>query len=112
MAERVLETDFPLMAPPNPPLSVHPRVVSDPGRNGSLKRAYSSEEVSEVSPLRPGPRECAAPRHSRESRDTSDTSDYLSDHAGPPGYTTLPQHNSKHSSLSQPPFRPPMHRLE
>ena len=100
MAERVLETDFPLIAPPNPPLSVHPRIVGDLGRNGSLKRAYSSEEVSECSPLRPVDH--------NSSDKTSDTSDYLSDQA-PPGYTTLPP-GSKHNSLSHPPFRPPTHR--
>ena len=100
MAERVLETDFPLIAPPNPPLSVHPRIVGDLGRNGSLKRAYSSEEVSESSPLRPVDQ--------TSSDKTSDTSDYLSDQA-PPGYTTLPP-GSKHNSLSHPPFRPPTHR--
>ena len=108
MAERVLETDFPLIAPPNPPLSVHPRVVNDLGRNGSLKRAYSSEEVSEVTPLHTG---------AGVSDHDSDTSDYLSDSPGqgqgPPGYTTLPpdhQHQYKTNSLSHPPFRPPTHR--
>ena len=106
MAERVLETDFPLIAPPNPPLSVHPRIVNDLGRNGSLKRAYSSEEVSEVSPL-----------HTGVSDHGSETSDYLSDSPGqgqgPPGYATLPpdqQQQYKTNSLSHPPFRPPTHR--
>ena len=98
MAEKVLETDFPLIAPPNPPLSVHPRLVigREHGRNGSLKRAYSSEEVA---PLRPS--------------GGSDTSDYLSDSLAPPGYQTLPPDSlssNKTDSLSLPPFRPPTQR--
>merc|ERR1711953_1224805 len=99
MAEKVLETDFPLIAPPNPPLSVHPRLVAsrEHGRNGSLKRAYSSEEVT---PLRPS--------------GGSDTSDYLSDSLAPPGYQTLPPDSissNKTDTLSLPPFRPPTHRI-
>ena len=101
MAEKVLETDFPLIAPPNPPLSVHPRLVAsresrEHGRNGSLKRAYSSEEVA---PLHPS--------------GGSDTSDYLSDSFAPPGYQTLPPDSAsshKTDTLSLPPFRPPTHR--
>ena len=98
MAEKVLETDFPLIAPPNPPLSVHPRLVGsrEHGRNGSLKRAYSSEEVT---PLHPS--------------GGSDTSDYLSDSLAPPGYQTLPPDSAsshKTDTLSLPPFRPPTHR--
>ena len=111
MAERVLETDFPLIAPPNPPLSVHPRIVGDTGRNGSLKRAYSSEEVSESTPLHRGNRQIS---DNSEVQDYSDTSDYLSDcqalGPGPPGYSTLPSDHSnslKHNSLNHPPFRPP-----
>ena len=75
MVERLLETDFPLMAPPNPP-----GTSLDTGRNGSLRRAYEAETVSEVTPLR---------RAALEPDTGSDTSDYLSD-PGPPGYTTLP----------------------
>ena len=99
MAEKVLETDFPLIAPPNPPLSVHPRLLSERehGRNGSLKRAYSSEELT---PLHPGSA-------------GSDTSDYLSDSQAPPGYQTLPPgslKSTKTDSLTQPTFRPPTQR--
>ena len=99
MAEKVLETDFPLIAPPNPPLSVHPRLVAsrEHGRNGSLKRAYSSEEVTPLHPSGGG----------------SDTSDYLSDSLAPPGYQTLPPDSAsshKTDTLSLPPFRPPTHR--
>ena len=105
MAERVLETDFPLIAPPNPPLSVHPRIVSsgEAGRNGSLRRAYS--EVSEVTPLQ-------APAPGGESDQGSDTSDYLSDCTGPPGYTTLPQKDKTFAtnSLTHASFRPPTQR--
>lgn len=91
MSKKVLETDFPLMVPPNPPLSVHPRFVEH-GRNGSLKRAYSSEEL--------------APLHSPSS---SDTSDYLSDH---PEYLLQPseQHPQQDHLVKHPPFRPPTHR--
>ena len=43
MSHRVLETDFPLMAPPNPPL--HRLMASvEGGRNGSLRAAYSCED--------------------------------------------------------------------
>ena len=114
MAERVLETDFPLIAPPNPPLSVHPRIVTsgEAGRNGSLRRAYSEvSEVTEVTPLQaqsPG-----AP--GGESDQGSETSDYLSDSTGPPGYTTLPPKDLRHktyttNSLPQASFRPPTQR--
>ena len=108
MAERVLETDFPLIAPPNPPLSVHPRIVSsgEAGRNGSLRRAYSEmSEVTEVTPL-----QAQAP--GGESDQGSDTSDYLSDCAGPPGYTTLPQKDKTFAtnSLTHASFRPPTQR--
>jgi hypothetical protein len=48
MSHRVLETDFPLMAPPNPPLAAHHHRLLPPreagGRNGSLRAAYSCEE--------------------------------------------------------------------
>ena len=50
MAQRVLETDFPLMVPPNPPtmsMMAHrllPPEGSRGGRNGSLRAAYSCEE--------------------------------------------------------------------
>ena len=106
MAERVLETDFPLIAPPNPPLSVHPRIVTsgEAGRNGSLRRAYS--EVSEVTPL-----QAQAP--GGESDQGSETSDYLSDSTGPPGHTTLPQKDRKTvttNSLTHASFRPPTQR--
>ena len=100
MAEKVLETDFPLIAPPNPPLSVHPRLLAERehGRNGSLKRAYSSEELT---PLHPGSA-------------SSESSDYLSDRdQAPPGYQTLPplSHSStKTDSLKHPTFRPPSQR--
>ena len=46
MCELLLETDFPLMVPPNPPLAVHrllPR-GQEQGRSGSLRAAYSCEE--------------------------------------------------------------------
>jgi len=89
MSKKVLETDFPLMVPPNPPLLVHPRFVEH-GRNGSLKRAYSSEEL--------------APLHSPSS---SETSDYLSDTQGPPEYHLL---SSEQYHKSEPTFRPPTHR--
>lgn len=90
MSKKVLETDFPLMAPPNPPLSVHPR-FTEHGRNGSLRRAYSSEEV--------------APLHSPSS---SETSDYVSDSQDPPQY--LLHAGDPHEQLKHPPFRPPTHR--
>ena len=112
MAERVLETDFPLIAPPNPPLSVHPRIVrvDETGRNGSLRRAYSCvPEITEATPLQaPAP----AARGGGSERG-SETSDYLSDScAGPPGYTTLPQKDKKYAtnSLTHTSFRPPTHR--
>ena len=94
MSKKVLETDFPLMVPPNPPLSVHPRFVEH-GRNGSLKRAYSSEEL--------------APLHSPSS---SETSDYLSDTQGPPEYhlLTTEQYHKPEPVAKHPPFRPPTHR--
>ena len=48
MAQRVLETDFPLMVPPNPPtMSMAHRLLPPEGRggrNGSLRAAYSCEE--------------------------------------------------------------------
>ena len=47
MAQRVLETDFPLMVPPNPPMSMAHRLLPPEGRggrNGSLRAAYSCDE--------------------------------------------------------------------
>ena len=47
MAQRVLETDFPLMVPPNPPMSMAHRILPPEGRggrNGSLRAAYSCDE--------------------------------------------------------------------
>ena len=116
MAERVLETDFPLIAPPNPPLSVHPRIVTsgEAGRNGSLRRAYSEvSEVTEVTPLQAPAPSPGAP--GGESDQGSETSDYLSDSTGPPGYTTLPHKDLRHktyttNSLPQASFRPPTQR--
>ena len=119
MAERVLETDFPLIAPPNPPLSVHPRIVTsgEAGRNGSLRRAYSEvSEVTEMTPLQAPARSPGAPGGESDQGDRgSETSDYLSDSTGPPGYTTLPQNDSRHktypaNSLTHASFRPPTQR--
>ena len=121
MAERVLETDFPLIAPPNPPLSVHPRIVrlDETGRNGSLRRAYSCvPEITEATPLQEiteaTPLQAPAPAaRGGGSERGSETSDYLSDScAGPPGYTTLPQKDKKYAtnSLTHTSFRPPTHR--
>ena len=122
MAERVLETDFPLIAPPNPPLSVHPRIVTsgEAGRNGSLRRAYSEvSEVTEVTPLQAPARSPDAPGVESDQGDQGDqgseTSDYLSDSTGPPGYTTLPQKDTRHktyaaNSLTHGSFRPPTQR--
>ena len=64
MSHKVLETDFPLMVPPNPPLSVHPN-PKEQGRSGSLKRAYEGEECEPLAP--------------RGSPEQSETSDYQSE---------------------------------
>ena len=44
MSQKVLETDFPLIVPPNPPLSAHREGEGGHGRSSSLRRAYSEEE--------------------------------------------------------------------
>ena len=84
MAERLLETDFPLIPCPNPPS------WGEAGRNGSLRRAYSSEQLA-CPTLQP------SPDHS------SDTSDCLSE-----DYQLLQDRSGPHfPTKQQPTFRPP-----
>ena len=127
MAQRVLETDFPLMAPPNPPMSMAHRLLPPEGRggrNGSLRAAYSCDE--ELLPkFRDGERRLSRSRGLPEGEGSvrRETREWGREEAREMERVLLPSNSSSgcssdtntssslRSHQGAPTYRPPRHRF-